>query len=73
MIRKVDGFKNKYEVIDPTSKEEFELFLREHANGLKCVISNSYTASRFGIVPGEKYCTINKKIQDNEFFLNGVF
>lgn len=73
MLGKVEGKKNGYALFDDTTNEEFRALLKSYPK-LNCIICNERLAKRisYGIL-GQSITTINNKIPDNIFYINGVY
>lgn len=73
MICKSADYKNGY-IFTPTSTDEdFQKILKQCPN-FRCLICNENTAKNFRIGLFGKQCiTINKKLADGVFFINGVY
>lgn len=75
MIKKVEGTKNGY-ILDKSSKDEdLQKIIKEEYNGkIKCLICNKRMSKNFNYgLFGSSYTTINNKVPDNIFYLNGFF
>lgn len=73
MLGKVEGKKNGYAILDDTTSEEFRALLKSQPK-LNCIICNERLAKRiqYGIL-SHSITTINNKIPDNIFYINGVY
>ena len=71
MIQKVPGFTNKYKIVNVTNSE-LENWLKPiiDAGAFKGFILNKNTAARVGVRPGQKFVTINNKVEDGYLYLN---
>lgn len=81
MIHKVDGYKNGY-VFSATKSEKpddeiFQDILKEYkksSKGFHCLICNKVTSKNFRIgLFSDNIITINNKIADGCFFINGCY
>lgn len=70
MITKVPGFINKYRIDDPITNEEVERWLKSLMPTFKGFIINKNTAARIGVKPGQKFVTINNKVEDGYLYVN---
>ena len=73
MLGKVEGKKNGYAILEDTTNEEFRALLKSYPK-VRCIICNENLAKRirYGIL-GHSITTINNKIPDNIFYINGVY
>ena len=73
MVKKIDGFQNKYFI-----EEQYSNLLhviKSYGAGFRCVICNSKTLQR---VPelrsfSKGKVTINNRVEDDVFYINGAF
>ena len=73
MIGKINGKKNGYALLEDTTNEEFQSLLKSYPK-VKCIICNERLYSRFRVGTfGKNIITINKKIPDGIFYVNGVY
>ena len=74
MIGKVEGKKNGYAILEDTTNEEFQSVLKSYPK-INCIICNEHLAKRigYGSLFGQSITTINKKIPDGIFYVNGVY
>jgi hypothetical protein len=71
-ILKDDRFKNKYILQSDATNSDLMGIL--HGRNIRCIICNRNTAKRFRIgLFGENIITVNNKMEDNVFFINGFF
>lgn len=71
-ILKDNRFRNKYILQDDSTNEEFKKIIKDRK--VNCIICNSNTAKRFGTsFFGKSIITINNKMLDDVFYINGVF
>lgn len=73
MLGKIEGKKNGYVILEDTTNDEFRKLLKSYPK-VKCIICNAKLAERiqYGI-NGHSITTINNKIPDNTFYVNGVY
>lgn len=77
MIAKLEGLQNGYALLRSSTDEEFQAILKQYKdeNNFKCIICNNHTAKCF--VPSIEPCTlpitINNKMLNGVFYINGVF
>ena len=73
MLGKVEGKKNGYAILEDTTNEEFRSLLKSYPK-VNCIICNEHLAKRirYGIL-GQSITTINNKIPDEIFYINGVY
>ncbi len=69
MIVKLDGFKNKYRLTENSNSRDLIDLISKYGK-FRCIICNGETALRFR---PRDYVTVNNSIEDNMFFINGVF
>lgn len=69
MIIKLSGFKNKYQLTESSNSRDL-IDLIDKYGKFRCIICNKETALRFR---PRGYVTVNNSIEDNVFFINGVF
>lgn len=69
MIIKLSGFKNKYQLTESSNSRDL-IDLIDKYGKFRCIICNKETALRFR---PRDYVTVNNSIEDNMFFINGVF
>ena len=69
MIVKLDGFKNKYRLTKISNSRDLIDLIAKYKR-FRCIICNEKTASRFN---PRHYVTINNSIEDNVFYVNGIF
>ena len=69
MIIKLSGFKNKYQLTDSSNSRDLINLIAKYKR-FRCIICNEKTALRFR---PRDYVTVNNSIEDNVFFINGVF
>ena len=73
MILKHSGYKNGY-IFTSTSKDEDLQEIFESYDKVRCIICNTKTAKNFKTpIWGYSIVTINNKISDGCFFINGAF
>lgn len=72
MIVKVEDFTNKYKLVEPLTSSEVEAWLKPiiDAGAFKGFILNKNTAARVGVKPGQKFVTINNKVEDGYLYVN---
>lgn len=73
MLGKVEGKKNGYAILEDTTNEEFRSLLKSYPK-VRCIICNERLAKRiqYGVL-GHNITTINNKIPDEIFYINGVY
>lgn len=74
-IIKDNDFKNKYILTEDSSNGDFKAILKSYPK-FKCLICNRETRKRFGshwIFLGNPPITINNKIPDGVFWINGMY
>ncbi len=69
MIVKLDGFKNKYQLTESSNSRDLIELIAKYKR-FRCIICNKETALRFA---RRDYVTINNKVEDNTFYVNGIF
>ena len=69
MIVKLDGFKNKYRLTKSSNSRDLSDLIAKYGK-FRCIICNKKTALRFD---RRYYVTINNKVEDNVFYVNGFF
>ena len=69
MIVKLDGFKNKYRLTKSSNSRDLSDLIAKYVK-FRCIICNRKTALRFD---RRYYVTINNKVEDNTFYVNGIF
>ena len=69
MIEKIDGFKNKYMLTESSNTGDINR-LRASYKRFRCIICNGKTAARF---KPRYYVTVSNKVEDNVFYVNGIF
>ena len=69
MIVKLDGFKNKYQLAESSNSRDLSDLIAKYGK-FRCIICNKKTALRFD---RRDYVTINNKVEDNVFYVNGIF
>ena len=71
-IFKDDRFRNKYILQDDSTNAEFQEII--DGKNIRCIICNSNTAKRLRTpLLWQGNITINNRMMDNVFFINGVF
>ena len=70
MIVKVPGFVNKYQIKDPVTNDEVEQWLKPLMPNFKGFILNRYTAAKIGVKPGQKFVTINNRVENGYLYVN---
>lgn len=68
MLGKVKGKKNGYVILEDTTNEEFQSLLKSYPK-VRCIICNKHLANRIQC----KIITVNNKIPDGIFYINGVY
>ena len=72
MIR-VAGYKNGYDITADSTNEEFQSIINSYKK-FNCIICNQSTAEHFqSAFMFNNVITINNKIPDERFFINGVY
>ena len=75
-IVKDPKFKNKYILQQDSTNEDFQEIIKSYPK-FRCVICNSNTAKcftrQFFFMPGALPITVNNKMMDGVFWINGVF
>lgn len=71
-ILKDNSLRNKYILLDNSTNMDFQEIIK--GRKVNCIICNSNTAKHFK-TPffGNSIITINNKMLDNVFYINGVF
>ena len=69
MIQKIGGFKNKYKLTESSNTIDI-IDLCAPYKRFRCIICNEKTAKRFR---PKSYVTINKNVEDDVFYVNGIF
>lgn len=69
MIVKLDGFKNKYQLTESSNSRDLSDLIAKYGK-FRCIICNVKTAMRF---KPKSYVTINKNVEDDVFYVNGIF
>ena len=69
MIIKLSGFKNKYQLTESSNSRDLSDLIAKYGK-FRCIICNRKTALRFD---RRYYVTINNKVEDNTFYVNGIF
>lgn len=76
MILKDKQFRNKFILQDDSTNADFKEILKTY-NKVCCIICNRNTAKRFrvrsAIIFGPSNITINNKIPDQIFWINGIY
>lgn len=74
MIPKHADYKNGYILATNSTNEDFQEIIKSYGDKYHCLICNSNTAKNFRIeLLGNPTITINEKLADGVFFINGVF
>lgn len=74
MIPKHADYKNGYVLAKNSTDEDFQEIIKSYGDNYHCLICNSNTAKNFRIgLLGDSTLTINEKLVDGVFFINGVF
>ena len=73
MIPKHAGYKNGYVLAANSTDEDFQEIIKSYGDNYHCLICNSNTAKNFRTSFGYSTLTINEKLVDGVFFINGVF
>lgn len=69
MVVKIDGFRNKYKLTENSNSRDLINIVAKYGK-FRCIICNEKTASRF---KPKNYVTINNGVEDDVFFINGMF
>lgn len=69
MIIKLNGFKNKYQLTESSNSRDLSDLIAKYGK-FRCIICNKETALRF--IPRD-YVTVNNSIEDDVFYVNGIF
>lgn len=69
MIQKVPGFINKYKIVNVTNSE-LENWLKPLMPTFKGFILNKETAAQIGLKPGQKFVTINNRVEYGYLYVN---
>lgn len=71
-ILKDDRLRNKYILQNDSTDDDFKNIIK--GKKVNCIICNENTAKRF-ITPlfGHRIVTVNNKMMDDVFYINGVF
>ena len=69
MIQKISGFKNKYKLTESSNTRDIVDLCASYEK-FRCIICNGKTALRF---KPKSYVTINKNVEDDVFYVNGIF
>ena len=73
MIGKIKSKKNGYKIMEDTTTEEFKDLLKSYPK-VNCIICNKHLAERIKYGPlGHSITTINNKIPNDTFYINGVY
>lgn len=71
-ILKDNRLRNKYILQDDSTDDDFKSIIK--GKKVNCIICNRNTAKRFKTtLLGHRTVTINNKMMDNVFYINGVF
>lgn len=71
-ILKDDRLRNKYILQDDSTDDDLKKIIK--GKNINCIICNRNTAKRFRFpLFGHSVITINNKMMDNVFYINGVF
>ena len=74
MIPKHADYKNGYVLAANSTDEDFQEIIKSYGDNYHCLICNSSTAKNFRTsFLGYSTLTINEKLADGVFFINGVF
>lgn len=69
MIEKIVGFQNKYKLTESSNTGDIIKLCASYQR-FRCIICNAKTAARF---KPRDYVTVNNKVEDNVFYVNGIF
>ena len=69
MIEKVCGFQNKYKLTENSNTGDINKLCASYKR-FRCIICNAKTAARF---KPRYYVTVNNNVEDNVFYVNGIF
>ena len=69
MIVKLGGFKNKYQLTESSNSRDLIDLIARYKR-FRCIICNKETALRF---KPRYYVTVNNSIEDDVFYVNGIF
>lgn len=73
MIYKNEDYKNGYVFAPSSTDQDLQEILKSY-NKVSCIICNSNTRRNFGLsVFGHDIITINNKLVDGVFFVNGLY
>lgn len=73
MIYKNEDYKNGYVFAPSSTNEDLQEILKSY-DKVNCVICNSNTRRNFRIgILGQDIITINNKLADGVFFINGLY
>ena len=77
MICKAAEYKNGYIFTPNSTDEDFQTIVKEYRKspkGFRCLIVNEETVKNFRVsLLSSSIITINKKLADGVFFINGVY
>lgn len=75
MIPKAAEYKHGYVLAKNSTDDDFQEIIKSYGDKYHCLICNSNTAKNFriGFLGGYSTITINEKLADGVFFINGVF
>lgn len=74
MIPKHADYKNGYVLAKNSTDEDFQKIIKSYGDDYHCLICNSNTAKNFKTsFLGYSTITINEKLADGVFFINGCF
>lgn len=69
MIEKIVGFQNKYKLTASSNTGDIIKLCASYQR-FRCIICNANTAARF---KPRDYVTINNRVEDDAFYVNGIF
>lgn len=75
MILKIDGYKNCYQFTDTSCTEDLKQIREQYEpTGVRCIICNRTTSKHFKLgLFTPRILTINNKVPDGYFYLNGKY
>ena len=76
MIHKIEGSKNGYLLDETSTNDDLKNLGCSYGRNFRCLICNSETMKRFKpsfLNFGNNGITINNKLANNEFYVNGVY